>query len=433
MDFPDNLMSVTPTTQVIDHPERFSSDCVKYCPPSSAGWGVVRVALLVPESAFLFVCPSGCARHAAIAGIQLGFSDRLFCYQLKESSIVSGEYMDSIPKVAEEILCNPKFKALTICSTCIDDLLGSDYDRLIIDIEKKTKIPIRLCRMDPICMHSPNSPPLKVQETLYKYLNPSSDHDGSINVIGSFSQIDNHSEIFEVLSHSKEREIRHITDYSSFQEYQKMATSSYNLLIKPGGVVAVHDMAKRLDIPWISAYHSYGIERIDKIYHTLEETLHQPLETDEYRQEAVDTIEWFKNIFDNSVSIAVGSTANASPFELGRSLVEAGITVPYIFAEGVQAWEREHLAWLQKNSPSLKVFSSTSPEMAGALDLKLSADFAIGFDAGYYCQKAKTLPWGSNTQPYGYRGLVSLLSNLEAIKDETQDLRAMMYASGLVI
>ncbi|PWR74551.1 nitrogenase component 1 [Methanospirillum stamsii] len=415
------------------HPPGLSPDCLHYCPPTSAGWGIVRVALLVPESAMLFVSPSGCARHAAIAGIHLGFWDRFFCYRLSETDIVSGAYMDNIPRVSEEILRRTGMKALIICSTCIDDLLGSDYDNLVAEIERKTGIPVRLCRMDPICMHTPNAPPLKVQETVYKFLQPSAKHDDSINILGNFASIDETSEFYEVLCQTKDREIRHITNYSSYEEFQVMATSSYNLLIKPAGILAAQDLKNRLNIPWISAYHSYGIERIDGMYHMFEKTFNESFELDDYRDEAIDTTKWFTDVHGESVSVAVGSTANAAPFELARTFVEIGIDVPYIFADAVQEWEKTHVQWLKKHNPSMKVFSSSHPKMADARDMQLHTDYAIGFDAGYYCPGAKTVPWGLEKQPFGYSGLISLLHEMDAVTDVPQDFKSMVYASGLVI
>lgn len=415
------------------HPPGLSPGCLHYCPPTSAGWGIVRVALLVPESVMLFVSPSGCARHAAIAGIQLGFWDRFFCYRMSETDIVSGAYMDEIPRVCEKILHRTGMKALIICSTCIDDLLGSDYDNLVVEIERKTGVPVRLCRMDPICMHTPNAPPLKVQETVYKFLQSSATHDDSINILGNFAHIDETSEFHEVLCQTKEREIRHITNYSSYEEFQVMAASSYNLLIKPAGILAAHDLHTRLNIPCILAYHSYGIGRIDGMYHMLEKTFNETFELDDYRDEAIDTTEWFTNVHGKSVSVAIGSTANAAPFELARTFVEIGIDVPYIFADAVQVWEKEHVKWLQRHNPSMKVFSSSHPKMVDAQNMQLDADYAIGFDAGYFCRGAKTIPWGLEKQPFGYTGLISLLREMDNVTDIQQDLKSMVYASGLVI
>ena len=44
-----------------------SGPCLHYSAPSAGGWGIVRTALLVPESVMLFVAPHGCGRHGSVS------------------------------------------------------------------------------------------------------------------------------------------------------------------------------------------------------------------------------------------------------------------------------------------------------------------------------------------------------------------------------
>ena len=69
---------------------------VHYCSPAHGGWGVVRVAMLVPESYQLFVCPSACGRHGALGAIEHGNKERLSYLYIDEADIVSGSYEDLI-------------------------------------------------------------------------------------------------------------------------------------------------------------------------------------------------------------------------------------------------------------------------------------------------------------------------------------------------
>jgi len=105
------------------------SNCLRYCPPSPGGWDITRVGLLVPESVMLLASPACCGRHGAISGIQRGFKNRLFLLQITEVDAVSGDHLTKVRQAGAEILKTafPQPKALTICVTCIDDLLGSDY------------------------------------------------------------------------------------------------------------------------------------------------------------------------------------------------------------------------------------------------------------------------------------------------------------------
>ena len=55
-----------------------SGPCLHYSAPSAGGWGIVRTALLVPESVLLFVAPHGCGRHGSVSSVQLGLRRRIY-------------------------------------------------------------------------------------------------------------------------------------------------------------------------------------------------------------------------------------------------------------------------------------------------------------------------------------------------------------------
>ncbi len=82
------------------------TDCstLHYTSPAHGGWGVVRLAMLVPESYQLFVCPFACGRHGALGAIGHGLKDRLSYLYIDESDIVTGGYEDLIPEAVAELL-----------------------------------------------------------------------------------------------------------------------------------------------------------------------------------------------------------------------------------------------------------------------------------------------------------------------------------------
>ena len=100
-----------------------------YVSPAHGGWGVVRIAALVPESYQLFVAPFACGRHGALGGILNGIKDRISYLFIDESDIVSGGYEDLIPEAVEELLASleKRPKVLMIFVSCLDDLLGTDH------------------------------------------------------------------------------------------------------------------------------------------------------------------------------------------------------------------------------------------------------------------------------------------------------------------
>ena len=53
---------------------------LSYTAPSHGDWGIVRIAALVPETHLLFVSPSACGRHGALAEKFAGIILKLMCY-----------------------------------------------------------------------------------------------------------------------------------------------------------------------------------------------------------------------------------------------------------------------------------------------------------------------------------------------------------------
>ncbi len=403
-----------------------------YCPPSAGGWGIIRVGLLVPESVMLFVSPAGCGRHGAIAGLQLGFKRRLFFLHINEVDLVTGQHLEKVYQASAEIFRTIKPKAMLICATCIDDLLASDYEQIARDLEIEHGIPVRSCHMNPIAMDGSTPPNLTVQQAIYDFVPAAAEKDGGVNIIGSFAPLDIDSEFYQVILRARRSLVRHIAACSNLEELYLMGKSSHNILVKPGGRLAVKSMHDKLGIPYCYAPVEYGIESINNTYQRLEVFLDTDIEADCFREEAENAVRLYRNMLGN-ISVAIGETANASPFELARALSVYGFDVPYIFADQVLDFDQEHINWLAQNKPDIKVFTNVHPTMVEFLKQKLTVDLAIGFDAGYFCSGAKTAPLSVDRQPYGYQGVVSLLRQMLQALQSPHGHREQMYASGMVI
>jgi len=404
-------------------------NCLKYVSPHPSGGCIVRFQLLVPESIVVFVAPSGCGRHGAIAGIQQGYKKRLFILQVDETDIVTSRHLERIPLVVEEILSGIKVppKAIFVTATCIDDLLGSDYDSIAKYLEAKHGIPVKAGHMDPTAMDGKTPPQLTVQEVAYNFLQPSREGNiNAVNIIGGVTNIDRRSELHQVLADAGLGTCKHIADCKSFEEFQLMGRSAYNLLIKPAGKLAVEQMKKKLGIPYSYVPAAYGLGEIDATYHKLEDFFGVELNTSKYRAEALEAISSHRQELEG-LCVSVGAAANASPFELARALTEYGFEVPYIFGRDILATDWVHIKWLKQNFPGIKVFTDEHPSMIGFSRNKLKVDLAIGFDAGYFCSEAKTLLLNSDTQLYGYRGTVALLESMLDVFQEPQNFKKQLY------
>ena len=68
-----------------------------YVSASHGGWGIVRMAALVPElPIFCSVRPSACGRHNAVGASVAGIKHRVSYLFLTEADIVSGDFEQMI-------------------------------------------------------------------------------------------------------------------------------------------------------------------------------------------------------------------------------------------------------------------------------------------------------------------------------------------------
>jgi nitrogenase molybdenum-cofactor synthesis protein NifE len=427
------------------HPEsilrnkRLTAHCLQYTPPSHGGWGIVRVGMLVPEAVMLFIAPPACGRHGAIAGLQLGFKERLFYLYLSETDLVSGVHLETAKQAAAEILATvkPRPKALILCISCVDYLLGSDFDAVVAALEAEHGLPVRLSYMNPIAMDGKTPPQLNMQRTIYSFLPEWTDTDQgapkqSVNLVGNFTPVDRYSEIYEVLQQAGCGEVLQLSACNSFTDLAPLSGSGHNLLIRPEGRLAAEMMEQKLGIPFCYVPVAYGLETIAARYRTLEAFLGVTLDTRKYQVEAQEEIDLLLRRL-GPLRLAVSGGINAMPFELSRALTEFGLKVVYIFCDELMAADAEHLDWLAENSPATLVLTQTDPGMP---DFRISGypvDLAVGYTAAYYCQATRTVPLSMDQQWYGYRGTVSLLRAMVEAWENPRDLRQMIAEAAMVI
>jgi nitrogenase molybdenum-cofactor synthesis protein NifE len=421
------------------HNKRLTETCFQYTPPSHGDWGIVRVGMLVPEAVMLFIAPPACGRHGAIAGLQLGFKERLFYLYLSETDLVSGTHLETTRQAAAEILATvtPRPKALILCVSCVDYLLGSDFDAVVAALEAEHRLPVRLSYMNPIAMDGKTPPQLNMQRTIYSFLPERTKtaqdmQKRSVNLVGNFTPVDRDSEIYAVLQQAGYGEVLQLSACNRFSALAALGNSSHNLLIRPEGRLAAEMMEHKLGIPFCYVPVAYGLETIASRYRTLEAFLGVSLNTQKYQVEArkeIDLLLWRLG----PLRLAVSGGINAMPFELGRALTEFGLEIAYIFCDELMAADVEHLEWLVENSPATRILTQTDPGMPDFQKSGYSVDLAIGYTAAYYCQASRTVPLSMDRQWYGYRGTVNLLQAIVEAWENPRDLRQMLAEATMVI
>jgi len=407
-----------------------------YNSPGASGFGVKRTGLLLPEAMMLMVSPGCCGRHGTVTGNETGFADRMFYMHMDERDLVTGRHLSRIAQAAKEI-CNsvkPYPKAIMICTSCVDALLGTDLERVCRKAEADCGIPVVPAYMDPITREGKKPPMASIQQSLYYCLQPTDEKDRTaVNLLGNFVPLDSDCELGELLKQTGIYKINQISACSTFEEYLEMNKAVMNLVLTSLAVPAAQDLEKRLGTPYRRLEHLYDISGIKVQYKMLAEALGSKIDDEFYFNRALKATEDFSS-GHKGMKIAVGQTVNGNPFEIAAALIKYGMDVPYIFSHIIREEDRPYINYLNELSPRTKVFSSVYPSMikyAGSMD---GADVTLGLDAGYYFKDAVSIGWScSERQPFGYMGLISLLKQIETGILNPKSHREQMCGSYLVI
>jgi hypothetical protein len=459
-----------------------SQATLHYCSPAHGGWGVVRVALLVPEAHLLFVCPPACGRHGAIAAIEQGYKKKISYLCINDNEIALGGYQAEIERGVRELMSRirPRPKALMIFMSCIDDLLGTDHTAAIRRMETEHGVPIRLARMNPISLDNKLPPGIRVQKTMYEFLDPPAQKDRGVIILGSYRPPAPDSELAAVLGFFGFGPIRHPEYCPDFETLRRMSGSAAALLLRPEGSAAAEDLQSRLGIPCNRAFIAFDKDTVMERYRDLFAFL-ESLEAQEKggplsghlpprqdlpgppsapalppgslnaaggnssatplaasflaaAQERVEAREEQARAVLGDSRLAVDSTATIAPFNLALALVKAGINVHIIYANQLPEFEKPALLELARLKGDITVANPNHARKYGPRPAEPLADMAVGFEAGYAAAAPVTVPLAFDEQLFGFEGYTKVLDALiRAAGEGKSDLRRQVKEYGLVV
>lgn len=381
--------------------------------PGAEGFGVKRAALSIPGSVMLLIAPGCCGRNTKLLSEVRGYEDRFFFLLLEESDIVNGSHLGKISQAVREILgyLNTRPSCVVLCSTCVDALLGTDWDRVCRKTQKECGIPVRPACMYALTREGRKPPMVLVREMIYSLLEPQKRSARTVNLLGYFAPLHEDCELYELLSELGIRKVREVSRCDTFEEYQKMSRANFNLVLNPEARSAAAALEKRLQIPYIELPRLYQPDKIRSQYQLLASVLGNELTVDPFYEKTGQIIRQFVQKY-GTVTTAVGEMLNADSFELALMLVRSGLHVSAIYSE-IAEDDFHYIRRLAELSPETKVFSNLSPTMlyydCGGKDV----DLTIGKDARYYHPDVVNVPWNEDRQPYGFAGVQRLFAQMD--------------------
>lgn len=409
-----------------------------YSSPAHGGWGVLKAAQLLPESYHLFISPAGCGRHGALGACLDGRKKGVSYLYLKEEDIVSGGYEDTLIQAVEQLLthlkkCGRTPKVLGIFVSCIDDLLGTDHDALLAELSALyPDMRFRFCHMNPTSTDTSVPPAVNVQNKNYSMLDVSKKRDKGVNILGNFAPLRPNGELFTMLSKMGASAVRHISDYDTFAAYQDMAKSCLNLVVTPSGKYSAVNMEKKHNMPYELVFTTFRLDKIKENYETMAKFFKAECpDVTEYEEACKRALEETRKHL-NGMPVVIDGESIVRPFDLARTMLEAGINVAGIFGQQLIPSDKENFEWVMEHYPDMKIWQPQSPE-ATLREKHFDDCLAIGYSAAYLSQTTHVVDIDGQHGLYGYQGMIDLMEMVRKAADETIDLKKVLDEAVLVV
>lgn len=387
--------------------------------PGAQGFGVKRAGLAVPGSVMLLVAPACCGRNTTMLAELGAYADRFYYLLQDDTDIITGRHLNRISKAVKEVAdfheesTGTRPSAVMICITCVDALLGTDMDRVCKKASEYAGLSVLPCYMYALEREGRVPPMTAVRRTVYQLLEPRPKKSTTVNLLGHFAPLIDDTELYELLKSIGIKKVNEISRCKDFDEYLTMSEANFNIILNPESRLAAEDIAKRLEIPSIELKRMYRTAMIHKQYQLFGGALGVKIDDSRYLDVAEARVKEFSNRH-TGLRLAIGECLNADPFELALAMTEYGLTVTEIYAE-VSEERFSYIRKLAKLSPDTRIYTNLEPSMLYYDSSELECDFTIGIDAGYYHPDSPNIPWNLEIQPWGYRGLINLLDEIEGV------------------
>ncbi len=421
--------------------------CVNYCfektlnysSPGHGGWGIIRVAALIPESHQMFICPSACFRHGALGAIQHGYKDRLSYLYITPADIITG-YDNLIIKEANDLLKKEKnIKVLFLFVPCMDDFLGTDIESVAKEVENYNPgVIVRACHMNPIAADTSKPPLVTTMHSMYSTIKTDNHAtEDAVNICGSFELIPKECEIFRFLE-DYGIEGRQLADYEEYEKFCEMGRSKYNLVIRPGGKFAAEYMDQNYRTRTFTHLVNYDCEKIKNTYLDLQNILEKKhkkttenfnLKEEEEKTKAI-IIRAIKKV--GKIPISIADSAVLLPCSLAKALLEYGFNVTEVFVQKLLPADKESFEFLCEKYTEVKI-SQPRHHKSAVRNNKEKNTIAIGFEGAYLRESDYVVDLSQDEGMYGFYGVRRLMSMLEKSIEKKADLRKMIEEYGAVV
>jgi len=392
---------------------------LQYNAPARGVWNIANMAMMLPESLVIFVCPVGCMRGVTLTAAQMNAMERFCAIFVTEQDVLTGNgenlIVDGVSEILDEAEIKPR--AVHIFTSCVDQFLGTDHLLVFETLEERYKnIGFIECFMTPTMRKGALPPDPIMRKQMFHLLKPNSEKKKTVNFIGNNLPLPEENEFKQLIQAAGYQSLE-IANCNCFDEYLKMGQSEFNIMIHPNGNLAMEDLTKRLSMRAIKIPLSYDFNVIMKDYLLLANELGFQL-TIENEKELIQKKEATKKALEKTqkliqnMPIAIDYTMTMRPFGLARLLICHGFFVERIYAESCVLEEEEDFVWLRENALDLKWYYPMHPNMSMIKRKPENTFLALGQIAAFFTNTEHFVNVVESDGMYGFHGIEVLMKDM---------------------
>ena len=406
---------------------------LEYASPARGTWNIVHTGMLIPEAHEIFVCAASCLRGVVLTAAEMGAAHRFSTVEIKENNLLDGdmEYhvIDGVSDIIEKLPKKPP--VVLVYTSCVHHFAGCDLGMIYETLRDRfPDIAFVDCYMNPIMRKSGLTPDQLMRSRLYFPLKPRPIRKGTVSIIGNDLPSNEDNDLMVLLKENGFK-IHEITSCKTYEEYQQMAESEYNICYYPAAVAGCKMLSQRLGSTSVYVPFSFDFEEIVSGFSALAEKLGIPLrDMTDQRKACLDALKETLALVGNT-PIAIDYTFSPRPLGLAKLLLDHGFNVQKVYLDVITGEEKCAFAYLQTHYPTLELFPTVHASMRFLARKEPSDYLAIGQKAAHFLN---TRHFVNVVEGGGMLGYQAVLKTLRLMRDaylEEKDTRNLIQIKGM--
>ena len=414
---------------------------LEYSSPARGTWNIVHTGMLIPEAHEVFVCAAGCLRGVVLTAAEMGTTDRFSTVAVRENNLLDGDMEDLVIEGVTDIINKlPKRPpAVLVYTSCVHHFTGVDLDMIYATLRSRfPDIDFTDCYMNPIMRKSGLTPDQLMRSRLYMLLHEREIDPEAVAIIGNDLPTDEDSDLMKILKGAGLK-IHEITSCKTYEEYQQMAESrvyiSYNPDAAPGGDM----LSERLGGTHYALKFSFDYDEIDATFAGLAEVLGiAPRSSEEISALRAECEKELKetNALVGDTPVSIDYTYCPRPLGLAKLLLDHGINVTRVYADGIPGGDRAAFESLQKEHPDLMIYPTVHPGMRFARTANVDDQgevkvLAIGQKAAAFEETDHFVNVVEGGGMTGYEAVIRTCRMMREAFLEKKEMRELVQIKGL--